>query len=230
MPLETTQKDLFNDRKSIRKGKQKPRRTQAVLDQLAAHLDTMHLPDITPTPQDVKDLEVIDNLTQAQNQLERLKAIETEIVENQKWNHDASQELLNIAMKTKRILFGTRPDGDGATTGDHVKEEVGEGHPSKKKKSSKGKEREETCESPSQFIYNLLPDDAKETLSPIPGMRYSPHPPLAAKEKDHSEINYDDFLEHAFPEFFDSGTTHHNCVYRDLLKKVCSTRIEEAKD
>jgi hypothetical protein len=93
--------------KQIPKKKKTTKRSKKQLERLVSILDDMHLPDITPTKIDVDDLELVDRLTQAQNELERLKDLEAEIVNTSKWNHDASEELLSLTLKAKRIPFGT---------------------------------------------------------------------------------------------------------------------------
>ena len=169
-------------------GKHPPKRSRKQLDHLAKLLDELGVPDIKPSKEDMQDLEHIDRLTQAQMQLERLKDIEAEIVDTQRWNHDASKELLNLALKGKRIPFETRremydllPTANDlpASTSGEVTESKGKSfwEPSpavtwtgktQSSSPSKGKERA-VDQSQKRSIYHLLPEDAEESWLRVPG-------------------------------------------------------------
>jgi hypothetical protein len=161
------------------KHKRKPRKTRNAprskkqLEQLASILDELEIPDITPTKVDMDDLELIDNLTQAQSELERLIDIEAEIVNNSKWNHDAAEALIALSSKAKRIPFGTRAelfDLRPTSTTDTKEQGTGQGS---SKPSTKGKERE--VDPPQRrSIYNLLPADAKDTWLRSSGIFWNP--------------------------------------------------------
>jgi hypothetical protein len=150
-------------------------------------LDEIGVPDIKLTKIEVQDLEHIDQLTQAQNQMERLKDIEAEIVDTSKWNHDASKDLLNLTTTGSRIPFETRPElfnlcptandqtsskGKGkraegtADSLKNVSEGIGSITPNQDP-PSKGKGRAVGCQKRS--IYHLLPEDAKESWLGLPG-------------------------------------------------------------
>jgi len=94
-------------RKNKKKKDKQERRLKEELEHIVSILDELDLSNITPTKVDMNDLELIDNLTQAQNRLERLKDIKAEIVNNSKWNHDAAEALLDLTSKAKKIPFGT---------------------------------------------------------------------------------------------------------------------------
>ena len=161
-----------HDPKRIPKEKKKRKQPKEQLDRLVSILDDMDLPDITPTKVDLDDLELLNNLIQAQNELERLKDIEAEIVNTSKWNHDASEALLSLSSKAKRIPYGTRSElFDLRPTGRPDRKELGTGQASTSKTSTKGKEREANPGPPAKrSIYNLLPVDAEDTWLRSPGM------------------------------------------------------------
>lgn len=124
------------------------------------------------------DLEQIEQLTQIQSQLERLKDIKGEIVESERWNHEAAKELLKLALKTGHIPFEscanafdlhpTANDGNQSHPLD----------PSTPKKtgmttklgqtSTKGKEWATGQPMMKRAIYHLLSDMAKESWLGLP--------------------------------------------------------------
>jgi hypothetical protein len=75
------------------------KRTQEQLDHLAELMGEIGLADVEISKDDIKDLEHIQEVARTQSQLERLKDIEAEIVETQRWNFQASKALLELALK-----------------------------------------------------------------------------------------------------------------------------------
>jgi hypothetical protein len=177
-----------------RKGKGKvdppPTPTPEEMSRLQGLLEEMNIPDIELSEVDRQDLEHIDKLTQTQLQMERLKDIEAEIVETEKWNHDAARDLLDLVLKEKRIplqtrseLFDLRPTAmevtssklegtlgssrteliTSGTSGGDNERAIADGEGS----TSKGKER--AAEVTKRSIYHLLPEDAKGTWLPTSG-------------------------------------------------------------
>jgi hypothetical protein len=172
------------DRKGKGKGKVEPTPTPTPeeMSRLQTLLAEMNIPDIKLSEVDRQDLEHIDKLTQTQLQLERLKDIEAEIVETEKWNHDAAKDLLDLALKENRIplptrseLFDLRPTAmevtrskvegtlgksptepfTGKTSGGDNEGAIADGGVL----TSKGKER--AADAQKRSIYHLLPEDAK---------------------------------------------------------------------
>ena len=176
------------------KGKTLHKKTQDQVDRLALLLEELGIPDIKPSKEDEQDLEHINQLAQAQIQLERLMDIEAEIVDTQRWNHDASKGLLNLALVGKRIPFETRSEifdlrptanypsasmqaervEDPKIRGMGKKVSAGEHSPAitlnekRHHSSSKGKERADDPP-PKRFVYHLLPEEAKESWLGVPG-------------------------------------------------------------
>lgn len=221
-------------RKDKKKKGNQERRSKEELERIVSILDELDLPNITPTKGDLDDLELIDNLTQAQNGLERLKDIEAEIVNNSKWNHDAAEALLGLTSKAKKIPFGTRAElFDLVPTVEQVIQEpsIGQG-PSKI--STKGKEREAN---PSQrrSIYNVLPADGEDTWLRSPGKLWNPQIWMRSHSTQHSEpmendkssVTYEELLNDAFPDLFAAGAAHHNCAYRHLLAKFVEEDLKK---
>ena len=53
---------------------------------------------------------LFDRLTQAQAQIEQVKAVEAEIVEREMWNYDAAIQLGTLATTLKKIPFTSRAE------------------------------------------------------------------------------------------------------------------------
>jgi hypothetical protein len=110
---------------------------------------------------DVEQLQHLQHLNQAQMQLERLKDIEAEIIEREKWNHDASKALLELTLKRGRIPFESRGEGfdfrptqpEGNVDGRNISAES----------SAKGKQRAEEQPDRRRAIDQLLPADGKKS-------------------------------------------------------------------
>jgi hypothetical protein len=147
------------ERREGRKERRGRKRTKKQLDGIIQVLDDIGLPALKITKADVKTLEQIQQVTQVQCQLERLKDVEAEIVEREKWNYDASAELFKLARRTNRMPFKTRAQVlEGASAVDSK---------NKGRPTPKGKERalaEEDLDS-KRAIYRLLPLGATDSLS-----------------------------------------------------------------
>jgi hypothetical protein len=116
-------------------------------------------PDIGPEEEELMDdLDLFNQITQGQAELERLSDIEAEILETQKWNYDAAVQLLNVAVGANNIPFGTRAElFDLKPT---AEEEIS------KKRKRKGKEKEKEDDGTEaggskRAIFNLSPEAGK---------------------------------------------------------------------
>jgi len=120
-------------------------------------------PEIKPEEEDfLDDLDLYNQITQGQAEVERLSDIETEILETQMWNHDAGVQLLNVALGANDIPFGTRAELFNLKP-------TAEQETSKKWKG-KGKEKEKETETETEgteaggnkrAIFNLSPEVGK---------------------------------------------------------------------
>jgi len=130
---------------------------------LTEQLHVMYLPDIVLSAEDKADLDHICHLTNAEAQLIRLMGNEVETVNTDKWNHDASVQLISLtkSLKGKEIpfsrradLFDLQPTAANRTAAAKVPGSLNSG---------KGKERAADNPTPKRSIYHLLPQNAKES-------------------------------------------------------------------
>jgi hypothetical protein len=168
------------------------------------------------------DHTVFSQLTSSQIMVQRLLALEAEVVERESWNFDASAKLIEVADEMGRIPFGTAS-------------EIFDLQPTMT--SAKGKER--AAEQPPQgeekrSIFHLFPKDAKASWVRTPGKSsvfisillrgmYLEDilPPLPLPNDAET---FEQFLAQLFPGSFGPRITH-NCVYRTQLVQEMKQRF-----
>jgi len=149
-----------------------------LIEQLALDLNIISPESPLLTDEDRKDLYLFDELTRAQIQINQILGVEAEIVEQETWNHDTSDQLYSLSQSTQSVPFGTSSKLFGQQQADlATKSGIMEPLPSS---SRKGKEKEvqpasrmgmkkEVSEGrPS--LFNILPGGTKDAQ---PSKEYS---------------------------------------------------------
>jgi hypothetical protein len=148
----------------------RPTKVKTHLDKLRKRAEELGIPLVDLSKEDIEELEHIDVLTQTQNQIERLVSIEAQTVDTEKWNKDAVEQLLSIALAQKGIPFGKREElFDLRPTADDPAPMDNEDDKQEPGPSRKGKERAVDEPAKKRSIYNLLPADVRQSWLGEPG-------------------------------------------------------------
>lgn len=124
---------------------------------LALHLNLLSPATPPLSEEDRHDLALLDKLTQTHTRLQQVLALETEIVETEKWNFDAVTQLLDLAKRISRIPFASRSAiFDLEPTAAEPESSALPGLASK----GKGRLKEEVPKKKS--VYHMIPNDARK--------------------------------------------------------------------
>lgn len=138
------------------KRRQVPKLPQERLDHLVQLAKDLGTPYVQLSAADIDDLQRIDQLTQAESQIERLKEIEGQTVETEKWNHDCVVELLSLSLTQHEIPFGRREElFDLLPTADDPP-------PSTEATTNAGSSRKGKETAQKRSLYHHLPTEVKE--------------------------------------------------------------------
>jgi len=210
-------------------GSQIPKRVRlASTNELIEISKKLGYPDIEPEGEELlDDLDLFNQISRGQAELERMSDIEVEILETQKWNYDAVVQLLNVALGAKNIPFGTRAELFDLKP-------TAEEKPSRK---GKEKEKEKTEASGSKrAIFNISPEAGKPFWCGSPDRELNknfspplliwwlvhPMPPMIPVELPNKTK---EFLDKKLPEIF-GDNVQHNCDYRNLLFRYVKEDIQ----
>jgi hypothetical protein len=159
----------------------------------------------------LKDLTEFDKITLAQAQVEQIKEFEAEIVETEKWNHDASVDLLTLATTLQKIPYGTY---------DELFDARPSANETMKARIRKGKQREDDPMRRKRSPYNMLPVETQETWlgrrKQNDGFIYNPFPAIELPE---NATTTNELLRKAFPKVFGEDVPH-QCAYRNVAAEL----------
>lgn len=115
-----------------------------------------------PLPQShMEKSKLINDLVQAEGKLVQMMEKEAEIIETEKWNHDAVVQLMNLATIQKRIPFDPREVlFDLHPTAKSYTEPSSTNKRKTAEPTRKGKERQRDTR---RSIYHILPEDFKDS-------------------------------------------------------------------
>jgi hypothetical protein len=200
-----------------------------IINQLALDLDLISPRTPLLSDEERNDLGLLDILSRSQVQTIQLLGVETEMCEQESWNHDVSVQLGRLSDSTKKVpfctsseLFDLRPTEPPAEFSDEIPTFSA---------SEKGKQKETHPGERHRSIFNFLPADTREawlgegngTISSkiislsfknsSPFLSVDPLPSM--KIPDHARP-FKTLMPMIFPELFGEGATH-DCIYRDTL-------------
>ena len=218
-------------RKETRKGKEKapdssnppPRSEDNIkneakvkyLESLALDLDLISPDTPALSEEDRQDLAMFDQLTRAQTQIMQTMGVESEVVEQETWNHDVAQQLIRLARCIKNIPFGTSSElFDLRPT-----EPAEEFKTPRNSASKKGKEKERKPEERRRSVFNLLPSSTEDTWL---GDVVDPLPSMAIPDFSRPFRILIPFL---FPDLFGENAKH-QCEYRAMLYDTMKHNIQ----